>query len=345
MHACVMKKFLLSIYPLLLLGCSFVSDPPPNTIMPGYPWRDTNGDAIHAHGGCMLQVKDHYYWYGQALSGPTRLIENDTWENYRCESRGISCYSSSDLLSWKNEGIVLSTTHDDPLHPLHISGVIERPKVIRHPETGQYVMWVHLDDSLYRRAQVGIAVSDQPEGPFRFVHAFSPHGEESRDMTVFQDWDGSAYLYYNSENNNTLHVSPLTSDYLGVIDTFQQIMPNCRREAPTLFRHKSIYYLITSGLAGWNPTSAEYAIAAHPMGPWTSIANPCEGPNCGRTFDSQPTDAFLFGDRWVFMADKWNKRALSSSAYIWLPIHIYPWGLEIPWVAEWTPTLSRRKKE
>ncbi len=39
-------------------------------------------------------------------------------------------------------------------------------------------------------------------------------GQMARDMTLFQDDDGSAYVIYASEENGTLHLSQLSDDYL-----------------------------------------------------------------------------------------------------------------------------------
>ena len=36
----------------------------------------------------------------------------------------------------------------------------------------------------------------------------------SRDMTVFKDDDGMAYLIYASEKNLTMHVCQLSDDYM-----------------------------------------------------------------------------------------------------------------------------------
>lgn len=58
-----------------------------------------------------------------------------TWECYRTDVTGVSCYSSKDLLNWKFEGIVLPAVKDDKKHDLHPSKVLERPKVIYNEKT------------------------------------------------------------------------------------------------------------------------------------------------------------------------------------------------------------------
>jgi len=38
----------------------------------------------------------------------------------------------------------------------------------------------------YATARLGIAVSSTPEGPYVYKRSFRPHGEESRDFTLYQ---------------------------------------------------------------------------------------------------------------------------------------------------------------
>ena len=35
------------------------------SIFPGQPWLDTNGNAIQAHGGAVYYEDGVYYWYGE----------------------------------------------------------------------------------------------------------------------------------------------------------------------------------------------------------------------------------------------------------------------------------------
>ena len=73
---------------------------------------------------------------------------------------------------------------------------MERPKVIHNDRTGKYVMWFHLElkGKGYKAARVGVAVSDSPTGPFRYLGSMRPNGNMSRDMTLFKDDNGDAYL-------------------------------------------------------------------------------------------------------------------------------------------------------
>ena len=71
-------------------------------ITPGSQWLDNQGTMIQAHGGGVLwdAKTQKYYWYGEHKG------ENNI-KNGCVIAIGVSCYSSTDLCSWKNEGVAL----------------------------------------------------------------------------------------------------------------------------------------------------------------------------------------------------------------------------------------------
>ena len=86
--------------------------------------------------------------------GTYYLIGEDKTEGTAFQN--INCYSSSDLVQWNYEGALLSRGADGDLGP---SRVVERPKVVRNPRSGQYVLFLHIDSSNYGEAKVGIATT------------------------------------------------------------------------------------------------------------------------------------------------------------------------------------------
>lgn len=78
---------------------------------PGEVWRDTDGKPIQAHGGGVLFADGTYYWYGENKDAET--------VNKKVPFTGFGCYASTDLLNWRNLGIVLAPVPDDPNHDLH----------------------------------------------------------------------------------------------------------------------------------------------------------------------------------------------------------------------------------
>ena len=133
-----------------------------------------------------------YYWYG----------EHHDSEDGRDFLKGsvVSC-STTDFINWRNEGTMLHFVNlTDNEHPSMEQSdlIVERPKVIYNEKTGQYVMWMHLDDRHNLRRLAAVAISNYPNGPFSFVRSFYPDTNETQDMTVMMIGDDAALVrtYY-----------------------------------------------------------------------------------------------------------------------------------------------------
>ena len=310
-------------------------------IRPGIPWLDRNGRPINAHGGGFLVHQGRYYWYGEHKEGATTLpANNSAWGGTRTDLIGIRCYSSGDLVLWDDEGLVLDAVSEDPQHDLHSSMVLERPKVLYNATTGKFVMWMHVDSPDYAKSLAGVAIADHPTGPFRYLGAERPLGQMSRDQTVFQDADGTAWHIFSSEKNATLWIVRLTDDYLSHTGTSARAFVGRYMEAPVIIKKDGRYWLIASDCTGWAPNPARSAVADHPLGPWTELGNPCDGPDSETTFHSQGT--FLLkvpgpAEQVIFMADRWMQDDLPSSSYVWLPVVWEDGRLRLRWVEAWNP--------
>lgn len=130
--------------------------------MGGGIWPDTEGRHINAHGGNILFHGGTYYWYGESRSQSGKPFS----------SLGVSVYSSRNLKDWRNLGLVLSVS-DREGDDLEGGCIIERPKVVYNEKTHKFVMWFHLElkGQGYAAACYGVAVSDTPTGPFRYVRS------------------------------------------------------------------------------------------------------------------------------------------------------------------------------
>lgn len=281
-------------------------------------WNDTDGNFINAHGGSILYHQGIYYWYGET-------------------KKGISCYSSKNLKTWKFEKLALTATVSDINNDLDTSNVIERPKVLYNQKTKQFVMWIHIDNKDNSKERAGVAFSDNPAGPYRYLSSVKLVEEETRDINIFKDNDGSGYLISSSNKTKTLKISRLTTDYLSVTNKSITIFEGQDRTAPVMFRFADKYYLLTSIGNGLNPQATSYAVADSLMGNWKSMGNPCIGPFSETTFSSQgnfvlPIDAKK--GKFLFLADRWNKRDLESSRYLWLPLEVKGDVINITWSAE-----------
>jgi|WetSurMetagenome_2_1015567.scaffolds.fasta_scaffold61229_2 beta-galactosidase len=314
-------------------------------LVQGAIWRDTDGNIINAHGGCVLFYNETYYWYGECKGDSTyRLDWVKSWDCWRADARGISCYSSKDLVKWKFEGIVLPAVQEDTTSDLHPSEVIERPKVIYNKKTGKFVMWMHIESPDYEKACAGVAIGDRPDSLFTYLGSFKPNGSDSRDQTIYKDDDNRAYQITSSEWNRTIYINLLNDDYTGTTGKHTRNFVDRQREAPAVFKHNKKYYMITSGCTGWDPNTARFAMADSMLGEWTLCGNPCKGENSGKTFFAQSTFVLPLDEKneqFVAIFDKWKKTDLADSRYIWLPVTFKNDSIVIQWQENWTPPRSK----
>ena len=325
---------LMALVGLLVVACN--QEKEAKLVRSGEVWLDTDGNMINAHGGGILYHDGTYYWYGEYKGDSTYWNPKvPSWECYRTEAGGVSCYSSKNLVDWKFEGVVLPSEQTDSASELHFSNVLERPKVIYNDATGKFVMWLHVDSHNYAKAASGVAVCDSPTGQFEYLGSMRPNGAMARDMTLFKDDDGKAYHVYSSEENSTLYISLLTDDYLQPAGRFTRNFPGAYREAPAVFKHEGKYYILSSGCTAWDPNQAQYAVADSMLGEWTVMGNPCSGKDADITFYGQSTHVLKVGDKYMAMFDRWNKTDLINSRYIWLPLTFEGETIDIAWNEAW----------
>jgi len=87
----MIQKIIIILTVSMFIACSYQS----NYIEQGTQWLDTNGKVINAHGGGILFYNGVYYWYGEYKGDSTYRLEwVKTWECWRADAGGVSCYSS-----------------------------------------------------------------------------------------------------------------------------------------------------------------------------------------------------------------------------------------------------------
>lgn len=170
-------RYILLFHILFLFGYLLIQAQGKASFYPGDLWFDTEGNIINAHGGGILYHDGKYYWFGEHKA-----------EKSNAALVGVTCYSSSDLYNWKNEGIALPVS-EDLSSPIVKGSTIERPKVIYNTRTGKFVMYFHLElkDRGYEAAHVGVAISDKAIGPYKFIKNGRVNaGKWPMNMTVEQ---------------------------------------------------------------------------------------------------------------------------------------------------------------
>ena len=288
----------------------------------GIVWKDTQGNPIHAHGGYMIFHEGYYYWYGE-----------DRRDNFY-----VSCYRSQNLTDWEFRNHILTTNSKmegyrvrTTLKLINEDGKkvnLERPKVLYNKKTNKFVMWAHFENGKnYLDAAVAIATCDTPDGDFTYHGHFNPYGYMSRDCTLYQEEDGTAYFISASRDNADLHVYRLSDDYMNVDCLVHSLWQGEYREAPAVIKGQYHYYMISSFWTGWAPNQGKYAWADSIEGRWSSLKEIGDDT----TYDSQ--SAFLLnvngkllyvGDRWGGDGDKYFE-----SGYVVYPLKETEDGLEM----------------
>jgi len=187
----------------------------------------------------------------------------------------MDAYSSPDLINWtKHERIV------DTASVKWVKRAMWAPAIVK--KDNKYFLFfagndIQSDDEY---GGIGIAVSDKPEGPFKdylgkpLIDKFH-NGAQPIDQFVFQDKDGSWYIYYGGWRH--CNVAKLNNDFTGFIpfedgSIFKEVTPDNYTEGPFMFIKNDKYYFMWSE-GGWTGPdySVSYAIADSPFGPFTPI--------------------------------------------------------------------------
>lgn len=289
------------------------------TITPAGTWNDTSGRLIQAHGGGITKVGSTYYWFGEDKTNGASF-------------QNVPCYSSTDLAHWTFVNNVLTLQASGDLGP---GRIVERPKVIYNSTNNQYVMYMHIDNSSYSEAKVGVATSSSICGSYSYRGSFQPLGFQSRDMNLFKDDDGTAYLL-SEDRANGLRIDRLSADYLSVVSSVALLTPN--HEAPAMFKLNGRYYLFGSLLTGWSTNNNQYTTATSLSGPWSSWS--VFAPPGSNTLNSQTTFILPIsgssGTTFMYMGDRWVPSNLGTSLYIWLPLQVNGANVTMSWHTNWT---------
>lgn len=373
-----MKKTCILSILQIFFSLSLLSAQEVSSFTPGKIWPDTKGEHINAHGGGIIKYGDTYYWYGEnrPLNGFTTEVGVGVYSsrdlmNWTDEgvALAVSTQSGSPIekgcimerpkvvynkktkkfvmlfhLELKGKGYAAAqvgfAVSDSPTGPFKFLRAL-RPNAKKWPadfKKSDIEQAKSLKESDYKEWWTPQWREAIIKG--LLLNRDRPGGQMSRDMTVYIDDNGKAYHIFSAEENLTLNVAELTTDYLDYTGKFVRIAPGGQNEAPTVFKRNGVYWLITSGCTGWAPNEARMFSAPTLFGPWKQHNSPFVGENAKKTFNGQGTYVLKIEgkeDGFVFMADIWNPQSLKNSRHIWLPIDFSTDGVPvISWRDSWT---------
>lgn len=180
-------------------------------------------------------------------------------------STSFTCWSSKDLVKWKNEGVILDLPRD-------LKWATQRawaPAIAS--KNGKYYYY-------YSAAQsIGVAVADKPTGPFKDplgkpLVAKGAFKGQMIDPMVLVDDDGAAYLYWGQGQCHAVKLNPdmVSFDPAAVVE----FKPEGYNEGSFVFKRQGKYYLMWSEYDTRDPRySVAYATSSSPMGPFTKAAS------------------------------------------------------------------------
>ena len=270
----------------------------------GVVFMDTEGKPVNAHGGGIIQVGDTFYMHGEVfLSTSTDNLFN-----------GFSMYSSKDLATWTNQGIVLPQQSAGELGPNRHG---ERPHIIQCPSTGEFVLFAHAASSDYQAdKEVVYATSATVNGQYSYKGALKNASGAlivHSDMSAYADASGAYVL------SESAHVFTLASDCHSWLsdESFSAVNGSSGgAESPTVFKAGGTYYWIGSNKTGWRANNNFYSTAPAMTGPWTyqgfiaPVSDPADILSAERTWLSQSSwvqpVTGCSGTVYVYWGDHWD---------------------------------------
>ncbi len=190
----------------------------------------------------------------------------------------LDAFSSPDLVHWTKHPRVLDTASVKWAHR-----AMWAPAIVA--KGGKYYLFFGANDYHPEKPNeppggIGVAVADNPAGPFRDylkrpLVGTIEHGAQPIDQFVFKDVDGKYYLLYGGWQH--CNIARLKDDFTGFVpyadgSVFKSITPKNYVEGPVMFRRQGKYYFMWSE-GGWTGPdySVAYAVGNSPFGPFERV--------------------------------------------------------------------------
>ncbi len=296
-------------------------------------WNTIDSTSIYSQGGGIFKFIDPetkemaYFWYGSHFK-EAELYRSDPSITYdRNTIKGVSCYKSTDLVNWKDMGIVLAEDAIKGNRPW--AGWFARMGVAYIEQTKQYALLSQHNNS------VMVALADNPTGPFsvhKHIDMTSYIGTPNTgDQTVFTDEDtGKDYLIYSyGKGRHKGYVSEI-----GVMDDGTIGLLNCvevfkgeSREGNCMFKYNGKYYLCASNIYGWDSSYAYYLVSDNIYGPYEPVNDMLVMDGCEKDYAHVTQTGFFVNvkgtkrETVVYCGDRWCDFAGNGHGYNqWFPI-------------------------
>ncbi|HEX2145211.1 MAG TPA: family 43 glycosylhydrolase [Glycomyces sp.] len=312
-------------------------------------WNDTDGNPIYSQGGGVFKFGDTYYWYGVHYRGAESYRANPTQKyDNQVSFVSIPVYSSQDLVNWKFENRVAttSTSLGSLGGTMGNAGWIGRLGVAYNENTGKYVLPVQMWHPSHDHGVLFLQ-GNSPTGNFTFGNfqrqVTNSPTTGTGDQTVFTDDDGQDYLIFsNREGRSRAFVSKLrSSDSLYAEPAVEIGRHGDGREGNAMFKLDGEYFMCASDLHGWN-TSVNYCLESTQGRVQGDYSNYFTMPGTEMDYSHVTQTGFFVtvqgteqntviyaGDRWADFA--WNGIGYNQ----WVPITKEGSGIRFHSMSQW----------
>jgi hypothetical protein len=282
------------------------------------PVHNTGGNPVIPEGSADPSVR---VFDGRIYIYPSHDYsrDNDFWI-----MRDWKVYSTADLVNFTDHGVILKGTDIRwAAEPDHCWA----PDCVA--ANGKYYFYFPVSDIQgVWKAEIGVAVADSPEGPFRDALGEPLIGKEDKpedyseghyniDPAVFTDDDGRSYLFWG---NGCLFMAELSRDMISLKSEIQNVEildHKGYREGPFVWKRRGLYYLLYSRSGSSSADVLDYATSDDIHGPYrfggTIIGHGQVGNEHGSVFTYTGQWYVAYHD--LFPTDKYRKTCLDIIHY------------------------------
>ena len=308
-------------------------------------WLDKQGEPIQGHMGGILFHEGKYYWLGMDWRGKKLRGFPFDWS----KNLGFAVYSSTDLMNWTYHGNSCGPASDLD-HPLYnYTHLVARVRPLRAAGSGKFVALFQVvgGDTFGNvlRSEMNataVALAENPAGPYQWHGILQCNGQpvQGADTAVFTDDDGKQYLITAQSGDTGWNVA----------ECLYELAPDCLSavkvkslgtggEAPAIFKHDGVYYLLHSQLTGLETNENFYHTATNLWGPWQAKGKIAQGENSANTFMTQTMDVVPVAGKqnaFIWIGDSIRNNSHPNTRTVWLPVTIKNKGeMEIRWRDSW----------
>lgn len=172
----------------------------------------------------------------------------------------LHVFSTDDMVHWTDHGVCFCTAAISWAEP---GCALFAPDCIHRD--GKYYLYFCLSNNAE-----GVAVADQPWGPFTDPQPICIANGDGIDPAIFIDDDGQAYYYWGqfSLRAAKLNADMRTLDESSVIYGLIDEKRHGFHEGSSVRKRNGIYYLVFSDISRGRPTCLGYAMSRSPLGPF-----------------------------------------------------------------------------